>query len=138
MNKSERTFELLVAFGTDDGEHLNKDHVGMAKIFLVYKFTDAIQELVQTRENSKFKGDETIKHGDPKKAKATASVLQNIDVLVGKRFGPNLTRLIKKLLCVITRVDRIDASIQLIHDNIELILEECKKGEDRKHLILTP
>jgi len=32
--------ELLVAFGTDDGKNLNNDHVGMARYFYVYRFSN--------------------------------------------------------------------------------------------------
>ncbi len=137
MKNSEQGFELSVAFGTDDGRHLNKDHVGMAKYFYVYKFTDSKEEFIEHRENKKYKGDESMKHGDPKKAKATASVLENVDVIVGRRFGPNITRLLKNFSCVIARVDRIDEAIPIIHDNIELIIVECNKVEDRKHLVLS-
>jgi len=40
-------------------------------------------------------------HGDPEKAKATSSVLEGVDVLVGKKFGPNLPRLVRKFVCVV-------------------------------------
>lgn len=137
MKKTEKVFELLVAFSTDDGNYLNKDHAGMAKYFYVYKFTEAKEELVERRDNAKFKGDESMKHGDPRKAKATSATLEKVDVVVGRRFGPNLPRLLKKFLCVIARVDRIDEAIQIIRDNVDIILEEYNKGEDRKHLVLS-
>ncbi len=128
--------ELLIAFGTDDGTNLNDGHVGMAKYFHVYEFFEEEEEFVEKRENVKFKGDESIKHGDPDKAKATSSVLQCVDVLVGKRFGPNLPRLVKKFVCVIVRTDTLKNAIRIIHQNIEKIIAEKNKGEDRKHLIL--
>jgi len=31
-----------------------------------------------------------MKHGDPEKGRATSSVLGNVDVVVGRKFGPNL------------------------------------------------
>ena len=128
--------ELLIAFGTDDGINFNDDHFGMAKYFQVYKFSKGEEEFVEKRENVKFKGDESIKHGDPEKAKATSSVLQGVDVLVGRRFGPNLLRLVKKFVCVIARTDTLENAIRIIHQNMEKIIEEKDKGEDRKHLIL--
>jgi len=70
--------EFLIAFGTDDGEHLNNDHVGMAKYFYVYEFADGKDKLIEQRRNTSFTGDETAKHGDPEKARATSSVLQNV------------------------------------------------------------
>jgi len=64
--------KFLIAFGTDDGKNLNNDHVGMAKYFHVYEFSNSKRGLVEKRENTRFTGDETMKHGDPEKAKATA------------------------------------------------------------------
>ena len=128
--------ELSIAFGTDDGVNLNDDHFGMAKYFQVYKFFEKEEEFAEKRENVKFKGNESLKHGDPEKAKTTSSVLQGVDVLVGKRFGPNLPRLVKKFVCVIVRTDTLENAIRIIHQNIEKIIEEKNKWEDRKHLIL--
>jgi predicted Fe-Mo cluster-binding NifX family protein len=127
---------LLIALGTDDGTNLNDDHVGMAKYFHVYKFSQEKEELVEKRENVKLKGNESMKHGDPEKAKATSSVLQGVDVLVGRRFGPNLPRLVKKFVCVIVRTDTLENAINIIRQNMEKIIVEKNKGEDRQHLIL--
>ena len=128
--------ELLIAFGTDDGVNLNHDHVGMAKYFHVYKFSETKEELAEKRENVRLKGDESMKHGDSQKAKATSSVLQGVDVLVGKRFGPNLPRLVKKFVCVIARTDTLENAVRIIRQNMEKITAEKNKGEDRQHLIL--
>ena len=125
-----------MAFGTDDGANLNDDHVGMAKYFHVYRFSETREELVEKRENVRLKGDESMKHGDPNKAKATSSVLKGVDVLVGKRFGPNLPRLVRKFVCVIVRTDTLEDAVRMIRKNIEGIITEKNKGEDRKHLIL--
>jgi len=130
--------ELLVAFGTDDKENLNNDHVGMAKYFYVYRFSNGKEELVERRENAKLKGDESMKHGDPEKAKATSSVLENVDVLVGRKFGPNLTRLVKKFVCVAVRTDTITNAIECVHNSMELVVEQKNKGEGRKHIVLRP
>jgi len=129
---------LLIAFGTDDGEHLNNDHVGMAKYFYVYEFAGGKEKLVEQRRNTSFTGDESVKHGDPEKARATSSVLQNVDVLVGKKFGPNLPRLLKKFVCVLVRTDALDVAVETVHNNMDRIAEEANKGEDRKHIVLRP
>lgn len=128
----------MVAFGTDDGENLNNDHVGMAKYFYVYRFWGGKEKFVEQRKNIGFKGDESMKHGDPEKAKATSSVLGNVDVVVGKKFGPNLPRLLKKFVCVLVRTDAISNAIEAVHSNIGRIVEEKNKGEDRKHIVLRP
>ena len=128
--------ELLIAFGTDDGENLNNDHVGMAKYFYVYKFLNDKEVLIEKRKNVEFEGDESIKHGDPKKAKATSSVLEGIDVLVGKKFGPNITRLLKKFVCVIVRTESLSNAIEAVYCNMGRIVEEKNKEGDRKYIVL--
>lgn len=129
--------KLSIAFGTDDGENLNNDHVGMAKYFYVYEFSNAKEQLVERRENVPFKGDESI-HGDPEKAKATSFVLEGVDVLVGKKFGPNLPRLLGKFVCVLVRTNAIASAIEVIKNNMARIADEKNKKDDRKHIVLKP
>jgi predicted Fe-Mo cluster-binding NifX family protein len=128
--------ELLIAFGTDDGVNLNNDHVGMAKYFHVYKFSNGEEEFIEKRENVGFKGDESMKHGDPEKAKATSSVLQGVDVLVGRKFGPNLPRLLNKFVCIVVRTEAISNAIEAVQNNMDKVAEEKNKVEDRKHIVL--
>ncbi len=131
--------QWLVAFSTHDGENLvTDDHAGMAKYFDIYRFTDDEVEFVERRENSKYGGDETMKHGDPKKAKASMNALQGVQVWVSKRFGPNLPRLLKKMLCVVVRVNTIAEAKELVEQNLDAVAEAYAKGEDRKHLVLKP
>jgi len=93
---------------------------------------------VEKRENPKFREDESMKHGDPRKARAVSSVLEGVDAIVGRKFGPNLPRLLKKFVCVVVRTDTIDSAIELVHANMDRIVEEEKGGEDRKHIVLGP
>ncbi|MFO8102488.1 MAG: NifB/NifX family molybdenum-iron cluster-binding protein [Dehalococcoidia bacterium] len=131
--------ELLIGFGTDDGEHLNNDHVGMARDFHIYRFADGKkEEFVEQRSNSRFEGDESMKHGDPEKARATSSALEGVDVLVGKKFGPNITRLLKKFVCVVVKTDSLGTAIQTVHENMDRVNEEMARGEDRKTIVLRP
>jgi len=127
---------LVVAFGTDDGNTLKSDnHVGMSKYFKVYQFSDSQEEFIAQRSNLKYKEDETKTHGDPGKAKATASALQNVDVLVGQIFGPNITRLRNKFVCAVVRNDSIEEAIRTATENISEIIEE-KNKKDKKGIIL--
>ncbi len=88
-----------------------------------------------TLEDS-VKGDESMKHGNPEKAKVTSSVLQGVDVLVGRKFSPNLPRLLKKFVCVVVRTEAISNAIEAVHNDMDKIVEEKNKGEDRKHIVL--
>lgn len=131
--------ELLVAFGTDDEQHLKgDDHVGMSRYFAVHKIGPDGHDLVELRPNSRYQGQEDMPHGDPKKAQATTSALEGIDVLVGRRFGPNLPRLLAKFLCVVVRTDTIADAIRTLQANLDAVAAEHGKGEARKHLVLRP
>lgn len=129
---------FLIAFGTDDGVHLSNDHVGMAREFLVYEFLDHGQTLVERRQNASYAGDESMQHGDPRKARATASALAGMDVLVGKKFGPNITRLLTKFVCVVVRTEDVNTAIEAVRSNIDTVLEQKEKGQERKHIVLQP
>ncbi len=120
--------ELLFAIGTDDNEKLKSDdHVGMSKYFQVWIYSNGILGLKEKRENVKYREDETRIHGDPGKANATASALKEIDVLVGKMFGPNIKRLKNKFVCAVIREESIERAIRVIKENINEIIEEKNK-----------
>ena len=130
--------ELLIALGTDDGDNFNEDHFGMAQIFHVYKFSEGKEKFVEARKNTRYQEDESLKHGDPGKAQAVSSILQDIDVIVGKKMGPNIVRLLKKYVCIVIKATAINDAIGLIHRNMNKIIEEKGKGENRKHIVIRP
>jgi NAD-dependent dihydropyrimidine dehydrogenase PreA subunit len=128
--------ELVVAIGTDDEETIKPDdHFGMSKYFQIWKYSKGEIFLKETRENAKYKEDETKAHGDPGKAKATASVLTDVDALVGKIMGPNIVRLKNRFVPVIIREPEIENAIEIIKVNLNEIFEE-KEKTDRSGLVL--
>ncbi|MFO8164383.1 MAG: NifB/NifX family molybdenum-iron cluster-binding protein [Thermodesulfobacteriota bacterium] len=127
--------ELLIAFATDNGKTFNDDHFGMAKYYHIYRFFDDGQEFVEQRENVDFQEDETKKHGDPAKARATSSVLMGVDVLVSKKFGPNITRMVAKFACVVVRTKVISEAVTMVRNHIDEVIAETNKTKDRKHLV---
>jgi predicted Fe-Mo cluster-binding NifX family protein len=130
--------ELLIAFATDDGENLTNGHAGDAKYFYLYKFSDNKEEFVEQRRNIELRGDQSLKPGSPEMAKARSAVFKNLDVLVGKEFGPGLPNLLKQFVCVIIRVDTISEAIEVLRNNFDRIRQEKHKREDRKHIVLRP
>jgi len=128
--------ELLIAIGSDDGEYLKDDHVGMSRFFYIYRFSPEKEELVEKRENMMPEGHKRSRHGDHQKAQATSDVLSGVDVLVGRKFGPNLPRLLKKLVCVVARVNGVCETMGRLREHWDKIMEEKRKGEHRKHIVL--
>jgi len=129
--------EFLVAIGTDDGNTIKSDdHVGMSKDFQVWQYSNGELALKETRKNAKYREDKSRTHGDLGKAEATASVLKNIDVLIGQMFGPNISRLKNKFVCAVIRGNKsIKEGIDVIKENINEIIEENDK-EERQGIIL--
>jgi len=122
--------ELMFAIGTDDNETIKQDdHVGMSKYFQIWKYSDGKLTFIEKRENVKYKENEARMHGDPGKANATASALKGVDVLAGRRFGPNIVRLKNKFVCAVIRTKSIEQGIKLIKENINEIVEEKNKDE---------
>jgi len=128
--------KLKIAFSTEDGNTLVNKHAGEARYFDIYRFSQERVEFIERRENPKYKADKTKKHGDPNKAKAVFQEQQDIMVLVSKKFGPNLPRLLTKLLCVVVRTEKLHDAKELIRKNLERVIIELKKGENRSHLVL--
>ncbi|MFO7948372.1 MAG: NifB/NifX family molybdenum-iron cluster-binding protein [Armatimonadota bacterium] len=130
---------LTVAFSTMDGENIfADDHAGMATYFDLYEISADDASFVERHDNSKFPGDESMRHGDPKKAKKSLSALDGADVWASFRFGPNLPRLLKKISCVVVRTDTIENGIKLIQNNYDKVLTEHENGADRSHVVLSP
>ena len=57
---------------------------------------------------------------------------------MGKKFGPNLPRLLGKFVCILVRARTIATAIEAIHNNMDRIAEERNKEEGRKHIVLKP
>jgi len=129
--------KLIFAIGTDDEKTIKSDdHVGMSKYFLIYEYCEGKLIFKEKRENKKYEEDERLIHGDPEKAKKVGSALRGVDVLVGKRIGPNIKRIRNKFVPVVIREPIIKKAIEIIKENINEIIEEKNKKE-RKGVILT-
>ena len=123
---------FMIAIGTDNNKIIKADdHVGMSKYFQMWKYSNGKLILKEKRKNPKYKEDETRIHGDPGKAKATASVLRDVDILIGKIFGPNIVRLRNEYVCAVVREPEIKKAIEIIKENIIEIVEEYNKQERR-------
>jgi dissimilatory sulfite reductase (desulfoviridin) alpha/beta subunit len=128
--------EYTIAIGTDDEKVIKADdHVGMSKYFQIWKYSDGNLNFVETRENVKYKEDEGRIHGDPGKAKATASAVGGVNVLVGKMMGPNIERLRHKFVPVIIRQPEIKEALEIIKNSINEIAEAFEK-ENRQGIVL--
>jgi len=122
--------KLTFAIGTDDGKVIKSDdHVGMAKYYLIYEYSEGEMLFREKRENIKYEENERLVHGDPNKAKKVSSTLKGVDAIVGKRIGPNIVRMKNKFVPIIVREPIIEKALRIIKENINEIIDERNKKE---------
>ena len=125
--------KLIIAFATDDKLNLTTEHFGEAKEYLVYEITKTEYTLVETVGN---KSPEEKMHGDPNKAKGVAHLLKpyNVQVLVNKAFGKNITRMKQQFVVILANSASIKETITSIQLQFGSIITEWENNEDRNHL----
>ncbi len=128
---------IKVAFATDDGKTFMDRHFGDAEYYDVYEIDKDKSKFIKRIMNTTEEDDENI-HADPVKAKSVTSLFkdENIKVVVSKIFGPNIKRIKKKFVCILMNDNSISESIISIQNCMNIIYNEWKKGEERKHLNL--
>lgn len=129
--------KLVFAIGTDDGRTIKSDdHVGMSKYYLIWEYSAGDLIFKGKRKNIRYTEDESRVHGDPEKAKKVASVLKDVDVIAGKIFGLNISRIKNKFVCIVIREPKVEKALEIIKENINEIVEE-KNKKDRRGVVLT-
>ena len=128
---------MKVVFATDNGKTFMGRHFGDAKYYDIYKIDENKSDFIKRISNTTEDDDESI-HADPKKAKGVADLFkdEDIKVLVSKVYGPNIKRMKKKFVCVISKSDTINDSIIQLQKKLIEIRSEWNKGESRNHLTL--
>lgn len=127
---------MRVAFATDDGETFMKRHFGDAKFYYIYDLKNGRAQFIKKITNTTEEEEDV--HADPLKAKGISKLLfkEDVRVVISKVFGPNIKRIKKKFVCIIVKDDKIDDSIKKVNTNIDIILDEWRKGSERGYLNL--
>lgn len=109
---------MQVAFASNDGILLADSHFGDAKYFFIYEINGKEYRFVEKRENTTG---EELEHGDEVKARSITSILRDVHVLVSYRMGPNINRIKKRFLPIVSRHKRIDRNIEILNKNYNII-----------------
>ncbi len=129
--------KLKIACGTDDGENFTNNHFGDSSKFLIYEYDSESQniEFVEKIENN---SEDEEEHGDIKKARSISTVLQDISILVAFVMGPNITRMRKKFVPVVSREKDILKTLEKIKEDLPEMINEINlpKGQDKKIFII--
>lgn len=126
---------IIIACATDDKKRFTDKHFGDACHYLIYKIDKDHCEYLKEIDNNV--GEERF-HGDPVKAKGISNILsrENVQVLLSKRFGPNIVRMKKSFLTVSVKTNEIEEGLKTVMKNFDKIIDEWNKGEDRGYIIL--
>jgi len=125
--------KIKLACGTDNETEFTNGHFGSSKFFLIYDFDLETKDLrfLKRIENSTQEEEE---HGDIKKAKSVSELLKNIFVFAAFRYGPNIIRIKKRFVPIISREKNIEKTIykiKLLSNKIKSEIEK-EKGIDKE------
>ena len=125
---------LRIAVATDDGDIIMRRHFGDAAFFEIFELSASGYDLVGRVTNNV--GEEEG-HADPKKAKGISGILkkQGVQVALSRVFGPNIKRIKKHFVCVLTGHDVISEGLDVLVRHYPEILAEFEKGEQRGFLV---
>ena len=122
-----------VACGTDDGINFTNAHFGDAKVYLIYSFNLETKEYkyVDRIKNTSVEEEE---HGAQGKAQSVAELLKEVDAFACLRMGPNIVRIRKNFVSVISRGRNIEKCLKRMEAFLVKIKQEAgkEKGIDRE------
>ncbi len=129
---------MLCAIATDNGINLMDRHFGDAVQYDLYNFTKDGIIFQETILNPFREEENEADHGEKIKASNMKELFleKSVCVIVSKRFGPNIKRMVKNFVPVIIRFDDIKNAKELLIENADQIENMFNEGQDRKHIIL--
>ncbi len=125
---------LICAFGTDEGISFTDRHFGDSELFDIYELSEEGFGFRTRVKNTSV--EETI-HADPKKAGSIAGILkaQGVQVVFSKQFGPNITRIRSRFVCIKMKSEEIEYAKWLALKQIHILTQLWDCGEERGILI---
>jgi len=127
--------EFICACASDDGENFVERHFGEARYYFVYKVSDEGFDYIKKISNISV---EEKTHADPIKAKSVSSILKrgNVQVVITRRFGPNVKRVKIHFVPVIIKNGIIEDGLKIISKNLDQVKNQwLKEGNQRKALV---
>ncbi|MCD6285214.1 MAG: hypothetical protein J7M39_04785 [Anaerolineae bacterium] len=131
---------MRVAIGSDDGEVIIPDHMGEAKDFYIFDFSeDGRSVLVEKRPNTSPEETDESGHGSVRKLKSASAIFGDCDVVLGRRGSPNFIRMRDntKFQPVVTRIDSISGTMQELGRSFSdtyALVERRRHGERPKEI----
>ena len=125
--------KFKIACGTNDGKTFCLDHFGDSKYFLIYEIDSETLEMIFL-EKINNNSEEEDGHGDPKKARNISEILKDVEVLVAFAMGPNIVRIRKNFVPLISREKNIEKSLEKFKIIIPELKIELEKKRENKNI----
>jgi len=126
---------VKLACATEDGINFSKEHFGSAKKYLIYSLNLDNGEIQFLKEIKNPTPDEK-KHGDPEKAKAVSDLLSDVQILINLAFGPNIIRIRKKFVPIVSKEKNIKKSLNELKTMLDKIKLSLNKKGDKDILFI--
>lgn len=120
---------MKLAVSTEDEKSITKDHFGEGEYFLIYEISSQGYRLLEKRENTSPEEEE---HGSEEKARGIMGILEDVPVLLGYQFGPNIMRIKRNFLPIVSRERRIVDALKMLCENYETV----KMYEEERGIVL--
>ena len=125
---------LKIVIGTNDGENISPGHMGEAEHFYIYDlFDEGNFNLVGNRENTS--PDIDGKHGILEKMKAVMAIINDSDVIIGRKISPNFLKISAntRIQPVVVKSDSLSLIIDTVMKSFDRIYDLVKrrKADDR-------
>lgn len=130
--------KIILVCATDNKIDFSDEHFGSAKYYLFYEFDLEKKNMVFLKSINNYnpQEEEEEKHGDPKKAKSVSELLKNVSVFVANKYGPNIKRIKKRFVPIISRERNIEKTLSRIKDiNHQIKIEIEKESKLDKKII---
>ncbi len=119
---------IKVALGVDDDAKLSEEHFGDSKHYLIYEVReDGTYRLIEKRLN-RVREMEEKEHGDPRKFKAIDDLLEDVDVFLAGRMGPNFLRVSKsRHYPMVVGRKTVKEALSILIDKLENVVVEVER-----------
>ena len=130
--------KLRIVIGTNDGESISPGHMGEAEHFYIYDlFDEGNFNLVGNRKNTSQEVEG--KHGLPKKMKAVMEIINDADVIIGRKMSPNFLKISTntRIQPVVVKSDSLSLIIDTVmksFDRIFSLVEQRESGDRPKEI----
>ena len=123
---------LRFALAVNEQHVLAPKHFGDADKFLLYHYCEEGIELYKELRNPAKR----MEHGSEQKAKLLIDLLrdENVDILVSKKFGGNLSRVNQYFIPVIISLDSPEDVLHILQNHIHWLMEERSKEDSSYQL----